>query len=86
MSLISNGVRGRAFLVVSQAAARTAEFESVEKLLTGQPPVSSARSCAGTTPTGSAAPRCRTPPYAPPARPACGRPAQVGSRTAPTTR
>jgi hypothetical protein len=45
----------------------------------------SARAAAGTTPTGSPAPRCRTPPYARPLLPRT-RPAPPGSRTAPTTR
>jgi hypothetical protein len=43
------------------------------------------RAAAGTTPTGSPAPRCRTPPYARPRLPRT-RPARAGSRTAPTTR
>ena len=49
------------------------------------PRVSPRRTAAGTTPTGSRAPRCRTPPCAPPRRPR-RQPAQPGNRTAPTTR
>jgi hypothetical protein len=41
-----------------------------------------ARAAAGTTPTGSPAPRCRTPPHAPPGRPSApAQPGRAGSRT-----